>query len=112
MAPKANKRSAVEKGENVPPILPLEVAAKISELLKAEGLQTAPPDLSQEADRQRVWNGAPDIMSRAEVASFLGVSVRSIQNFEARGLIRCIRIGRRRLYRKGALLAALERLES
>jgi len=51
------------------------------------------------------------LMSEAEVAVFIGICPRSVRNFTHRGLLPVIRLGRRRLFRRDAVLAALRTLE-
>jgi excisionase family DNA binding protein len=53
----------------------------------------------------------PTLMNEREVAVFLGICPRSVRNFTARGLIPVIRLGRRRLFRRDAVMAALAKLE-
>jgi excisionase family DNA binding protein len=53
----------------------------------------------------------PVLMSEREVASFIGICPRSVRNFTARGLLPVIRLGRRRLFRRDAVIAALRALE-
>ncbi len=50
-------------------------------------------------------------MNEGEVALFLNVCARSVRNFTSRKLLPVIRLGRRRLYRRDAVLAALRALE-
>jgi hypothetical protein len=50
-------------------------------------------------------------MNEREVAAFLGLAERSIRNFVNRGLIPVIRIGRRKIYRRDAVIAAMQKLE-
>jgi hypothetical protein len=54
----------------------------------------------------------PVLMNEKEVAAFIGVCTRSVRNFTSRGNLPVIRLGRRRLYRRDAILAALKKLES
>lgn len=53
----------------------------------------------------------PVLMSEREVALFIGICERSVRNFTSRGLLPVIRLGRRRLYRRDAVLAALRAME-
>jgi|GEM_PF-5869928 len=53
----------------------------------------------------------PVLMNEREVSLFVGVCPRSVRNFTARKLLPVIRLGRRRLYRRDAVLAALKELE-
>lgn len=53
----------------------------------------------------------PVLMNERELASFIGICPRSVRNFTARGLLPVIRLGRRRLFRRDAVLAALRELE-
>tara|TARA_Y100000588_G_C13785482_1_gene724328 strand:+ start:324 stop:539 length:216 start_codon:yes stop_codon:yes gene_type:complete len=54
----------------------------------------------------------PEILTRREAAAYLRMSERHLRNLIREGLIPEIRAGRRkRLYRKSAILAALERQE-
>lgn len=54
----------------------------------------------------------PVLMNEREVAFFLNICPRSVRNFTTRGLLPVIRLGRRRLFRRDAVLAALKTLES
>lgn len=54
----------------------------------------------------------PVLMNEREVALFVGICPRSVRNFTARKLLPVIRLGRRRLYRRDAVLAALRELET
>ena len=54
----------------------------------------------------------PVLMNEREVALFVGICPRSVRNFTARKLLPVIRLGRRRLYRRDAVLAALKALET
>jgi len=53
----------------------------------------------------------PTLMNEREVAVFLGICPRSVRNFTTRGLIPVVRLGRRRLFRRDAVMAALAKLE-
>lgn len=53
----------------------------------------------------------PVLMNEQEVAIFLNVCPRSVRNFTARRLLPVIKLGRRRLFRRDAVLAALRGLE-
>ena len=53
----------------------------------------------------------PEIMGREEAAKFIGVSPKGLINYVNRKLIPEIKLGKRRLYRRSALLEALKRLE-
>ncbi len=60
-------------------------------------------------------NKSPELeglLNRKDVARLLGVSIRTIYNWERRGLIRVIPFGGKRYYLTESVLAALERLES
>lgn len=50
-------------------------------------------------------------MNEREVAVFMGVCERSVRNYTARRLIPVIRVGKRKIYRRDAVLAALRHLE-
>lgn len=50
-------------------------------------------------------------MNEQADALFIGICTRSVRNFTARGLLPVIRQGRRRLYRRDTVLAALQRIE-
>jgi excisionase family DNA binding protein len=54
----------------------------------------------------------PTLMNEREVAIFLGICPRSVRNFTSRGLLPVIRLGRRRLFRRDAVLAAIVKLET
>lgn len=53
----------------------------------------------------------PVLMNEQEVARFIGICPRSVRNFTTRGVLPVIRLGRRRLYRRDTVLAALRALE-
>lgn len=53
----------------------------------------------------------PVLMNERELALFIGICPRSVRNFTTRGLLPVIRLGRRRLFRRDAVLAALRELE-
>lgn len=53
----------------------------------------------------------PVLMNEQEVALFIGICTRSVRNFTARGMLPVIRLGRRRLYRRDTVMAALQRME-
>jgi len=58
-------------------------------------------------------NELPEILIRSEAAHFLRMSERHLRTLIAEGVIPEIRAGRRkRLYRKSALIKALERQEA
>jgi hypothetical protein len=68
-----------------------------------------PPHPSPE---ESIRSDPPVLMNEREVACFIGICPRSVRNFTARGLLPVIRLGRRRLYRRDALLAALRTMET
>ena len=53
----------------------------------------------------------PSILNRNEVCVWLGISERSLRNYEARGWFPVVKIGRRCLYRRDAIMHALEGME-
>lgn len=53
----------------------------------------------------------PPLVNRSELSEFLRISEKSLRNYESRGLIPVIKIGRRRLYRTASVLKSLEKLE-
>ncbi len=53
-----------------------------------------------------------EVLDHSHAAKFLGVSARHLDSLVAKRLFSQIRLGRRRLYRKASLLAALAKLES
>ena len=53
-----------------------------------------------------------EVLNHPQAAAFIGVSSRHLDSLVQKRLIHCIRLGRRRLYRKASLLAALAKLES
>ena len=67
---------------------------------------------SDSASTDRLRSDPPVLMSEREVALFIGICERSVRNFTARGILPVIRLGRRRLYRRDAVLAALKSLET
>ena len=60
---------------------------------------------------QRIRSNPPQIMRREEVCAWLGISERSLRNYEARGWFPVVKIGRRRLYRRDAIMHAHEGME-
>jgi len=54
----------------------------------------------------------PVLMNEREVAVVLNVCQRSVRNFTAQKILPVIRLGRRRLFRREAVMAALQMLES
>ena len=54
----------------------------------------------------------PLLLRESETAVMLGVSIRTVRNYDKRGLLKPIRIGGRKLYRLETLLATLEMLEN
>jgi excisionase family DNA binding protein len=61
---------------------------------------------------EEIRRNPPVLMNEEEVAAFLGICRRSVRNFTSRGLIPVIRLGRRRLFRREAVMSALGTLES
>lgn len=53
----------------------------------------------------------PEIMGRQQAAKYVGVSLKGFINYVNRKLIPEIKLGKRRLYRRSALIEALKRLE-
>lgn len=51
----------------------------------------------------------PEVMSRREVAHFLGISIKSVETYTKNGLIPHTRLGRRYLFSKTMLMQWLER---
>jgi excisionase family DNA binding protein len=93
MAEKTESKDA--KGHSLPREEGTGAVPATSELLPSERLRLNPPVL----------------MNEREVALVLNVCPRSIRNFTARRLLPVIRLGRRRLFRRDAVLAALQALE-
>jgi hypothetical protein len=62
--------------------------------------------------RESLRANPPVLMNEREVADFIGICPRSVRNFTNRRLLPVIHLGRRRLYRRDAVLAALMRLEA
>ena len=62
--------------------------------------------------RESLRANPPVLMNEREVATFMDICPRSVRNFRGRSLLPVIRLGRRRLYRRDAVLAALQKLES
>ncbi|WP_309401085.1 helix-turn-helix domain-containing protein [Cerasicoccus maritimus] len=54
----------------------------------------------------------PVLMNEREISVFLGLSERSVRTYTTNGLIPVIRVGRRKIFRRDAVLAALRKLES
>lgn len=88
------------------------------ELFRATPLAaaTAAPFAKTEAsggrDLEYLRRNPPVLMNEREVAVVLNVCPRSIRNFTARRILPVIRLGRRRLFRRDAVWAALQALES
>ena len=53
----------------------------------------------------------PDLMNRPEFLAWSGLADKTARNYEHRGWIPVIKIGRRRLYRRDSVLSALKKLE-
>lgn len=53
----------------------------------------------------------PILMNEREVSAFLGLSERSVRTYTNNGLIPVIRVGRRKIFRRDAVLAVLSKLE-
>jgi len=79
-----------------------------------------PDGLARTFTKAKTVEGAADRSKRArnsaamrgyEVAIFLNVCPQSVRNFTARKLLPVIRLGRRRLFRRDAVMAALKALE-
>ena len=66
---------------------------------------------SYEDSRAQLRRNPPAIMSEIELAEYLGCSTRHIRNLVARRVLPFIKLGRRRLFRLGAILKTLEKLE-
>jgi hypothetical protein len=62
--------------------------------------------------RESLRANPPVLMNEREVADFIGICPRSVRNFTSRRLLPVIHLGRRRLFRRDAVLAALAKLES
>lgn len=66
------------------------------------------------------WTVSPDdiritppcLMNVRQVALFLGCSLRSVHNYTEAGILPVVRLGRRRIYRRESVLAALAALET
>ena len=54
----------------------------------------------------------PTYLNEREVAVVLGICPRSVRNFTRRGILKVIKLGRRRLYRRDAVFQALHHLET
>lgn len=53
----------------------------------------------------------PVLMNEREISVFIGLSERSVRSYTAKGMIPVIRVGRRKIFRRDAVLAALKKLE-
>jgi len=88
------------------------------ELFRATPLAAAPAAPFSETvgpggiDLEHLRRNPPVLMNEREVAVVLNVCPRSIRNFTARKILPVIRLGRRRLFRREAVWAALQALES
>ena len=69
-------------------------------------------EASPAQDGEDLRRNPPVLMNEREVAVVLNVCPRSVRNFTSRRLLPVIRLGRRRLFRRDAVLAALAALES
>jgi hypothetical protein len=67
---------------------------------------------SAEIDFEHLRRNPPGRMSEREVVVVLNVCPRSIRNFTARRILPVTHLGRRRLFRRDAVWAALQALES
>ena len=76
--------------------------------------ETEPPlaAMTDSLSSERLRLNPPVLMNEREVALVLNVCPRSIRNFTSQKLLPVIRLGRRRLFRRDAVLAALQALES
>lgn len=54
---------------------------------------------------------SPAILNRKQLAAYLGLCPRSIQNLERRGTMPRIKLGKRTVYRLDSVLATLRKLE-
>jgi len=53
----------------------------------------------------------PILMNEREISLFLGLSERTVRTYTGNGVIPVIRVGRRKIFRRDAVLAALKKLE-
>jgi hypothetical protein len=53
----------------------------------------------------------PQILSRRQLAQYLGVCDRMVANLEKQGVLPSIKLGKRRVYKLDSILTALSRLE-
>lgn len=67
--------------------------------------------ISPEREKEILEN-PPEMMIRPEAVIYTRIGERAFRNAVAKGLIPEIRIGRRRMYRRIALIEALKRLET
>lgn len=54
----------------------------------------------------------PQILSRRQLAEYLGVCYRLVSNLEKQGVLPSIKLGKRKVYKLDSVLAALSRLET
>ncbi|MGB0371994.1 MAG: helix-turn-helix domain-containing protein [Opitutales bacterium] len=54
----------------------------------------------------------PALMNEREISIFLGLSERSVRTYTQKGVIPVIRVGRRKIFRRDAVLTALKKLEN
>lgn len=80
--------------------------------LRAAGTPAPLPAALDEFNAERLRLNPPVLMNEREVAVVLNVCPRSIRNFTSQRILPVIRLGRRRLFRRDAVLAALQALES
>ena len=83
------------------PTPPATKAAQLDALRIAKNSTGAP----------RTPASATQILSRSELADYLGVCQRTVSNLERRGNLPRIKLGKRTVYRLDSILAALSRIE-
>ena len=66
---------------------------------------------SYEDAKSELRRNPPAIMGEIELAEYLGCSTRHIRNLVARRVLPFFKLGRRRLFRREAILKTLEKLE-
>ena len=54
----------------------------------------------------------PKILSRHQLAQYLGICYRMVANLERQGVLPSIKLGKRRVYKLDSILSALSRLET
>ncbi len=104
-------RPAVECRQHQHPGRGTEEVFWWSKCCRMDGVEKRAPKRTYQEWTAPSRNAPPAFMSERELAFVLGISVRSIRNYVARGLIPRIKIGRRVLFRWATVQSALAAME-